>query len=264
MRRIRWLTGLKIGNKRRTTQILALILSNLGFFSILKTGGVCPFLYCQGCPFALLGCPIGVIQHFVMLRQIPLFTIGSLGVYGTLAGRAFCGWACPFGALQDMISYLGGGKEVKTPRLWYVKYVVLFVVITVAWVTLDTYFCKLCPSGSLFAAIPFYALNPSFQDLSIFFYLHIITLAATLFLAYVVSRFWCRYLCPLGAISGTFNKVSLLNICLDEEKCKMCKVCLEVCEMGIDRIGDIGRSTDCTMCGRCVEKCPERALSFFK
>jgi polyferredoxin len=252
---------LKLGNKRRLTQIAAFIISNLGFIRIFKTGFVCPFLYCYGCPFALFGCPVGVLQNFIIYKQIPFFTLGSLGVYGTLAGRAFCGWACPFGALHDLVNYLKGERRYKTPRCWYIKYIVLFVVLALAWVTLDTLFCKLCPSGSLFATIPFYMLHPN-SPVGIFFYIHILTLVATLVLAYLVSHFWCRYLCPLGAISGMFNKVSLLNIRLDEKKCTECEVCLKVCPMGIDKVEDIGRSTDCTMCGRCVEKCTEKALSF--
>lgn len=229
---------------------------------MFKTGGIYPFLYCHGCPFALLACPIGVLQHFLALRQVSLFMFGSLGLYGTLMGRAFCGWACPFGALHDLLSYLRGNRKVKPPRYWFTKYIMLFIVVVLAWITVDTFFCKVCPSGSLFAAIPFYILNPNFQGFSIFFYIHIITLAALLALAYFVSRFWCRYLCPLAAISGAFNKVSLVNIHLNEEKCNRCKVCLKVCEMGIESVEEIGRSTDCTMCGRCVEECPEEALIF--
>jgi len=178
-----------------------------------------------------------------------------------LAGRAFCGWACPFGALHDLVSYFKGEKSFKAPRCWYVKYIMLFVVLALAWITLDTVFCKFCPSGSLFAAIPFFVLHPN-SSFGTFFYVHILTLIATLILAYLVVHFWCRYLCPLGAIHGMFNKVSLLNIRFDAKKCTECEVCLEVCPMGIDKVDDVGNSTDCTMCGRCVEKCPEKALSF--
>jgi ferredoxin-type protein NapH len=255
-------TTVKLGGKRRMTQVMAFLISNLGLFRVLKTGGVCPFLYCNGCPFALFGCPIGVIQHFVVLRQIPLFTLGVLGIYGVLVGRAFCGWACPFGALHDLINALRGKKTRNPRRYGYVKYVVLVAVLAAAWIGMDTFFCKICPSGSLFAAIPFYVLNPNFQGFSLFFYIHIVTLVATLGLAYVVSHFWCRYLCPLGAIHGAFNRLSLLRIRRDEDRCVGCQVCLQACEMGIEILEEIGVSTDCTLCGRCVEACPEHALSF--
>jgi ferredoxin-type protein NapH len=69
-------------------------------------------------------------------------------------------------------------------------------------------------------------------------------------------------LCPMGAIAGVFNKVSILNIRLDEEKCIECSACIHACPMGLTETEDIGNSTDCILCGRCVEACPERALSF--
>jgi len=252
---------LKVRDKRRLAQIAALAVSNLWFFHILQTGFVCPFLYCHGCPFAAFGCPIGVIQNFITYRQIPWFTIGSLGVYGTLLGRVFCGWACPFGALHDLLSYLRDGKSFKIQPLWFTKFIVLFIVLGAAWYAVDTVFCKCCPSGSLFGSIPFLIQNPSIS-VGKPFYTHMFTLALTIALGLLISRFWCRYLCPLGAIAGAFNKVSLTAIDWDETKCKKCKVCLDACVMGITEMDEVGSSTDCILCGRCVEACPEKALRF--
>ncbi len=251
-----------MGNKRRLAQIAAFIASNLGFIRIFKTGFVCPFLYCYGCPFAVFGCPIGVIQNFVIYRQVPLFAIGSLGVYGMLLGRAFCGWACPLGALHDLLSYLRGDKSFEVRRFWFVKFIVLFVVLGAAWYAMDTVFCKFCPSGSLFGAIFFRLRYPQSLTFNLPFAIHMFTLALTIFLALLISRFWCRYLCPLGAIAGAFNKVNIVNISLDEKKCKKCFVCLEACGMGITKLKDIGSSTDCILCGRCIEACPEKVLRF--
>jgi len=257
---------LKVREKRRLTQIVALIISNLGLIPILRTGFVCPFLYCHGCPFAAFGCPIGVIQNFITYGQIPLLTIGSLGVYGMILGRAFCGWACPFGTLHDMLSPTNRRKEVRTKNCWYVKYAVLFLTLVLAWFTLHTIFCQYCPSGSLFGAIPYrlreYFLFNRLSEFGQPFYIHMFTLALTIVLALLISRFWCRYLCPMGAIAGVFNKVSIVNIRLDEKRCKKCNACLGACGMGITKLEDIGSSTDCTLCGRCVEACLEKALRF--
>jgi ferredoxin-type protein NapH len=252
---------LKLRETRRLTQIAVLAVSNLGIFQILRTGFVCPFLYCHGCPFAAFGCPIGIIQNFITYGQIPFFTIGSLGAYGILLGRAYCGWACPFGALHDLLGYLRGNKIFKMKPFWYTKFIVLFIVLGATWYGMETIFCKFCPSGSLFGSIPFLIQNPS-VSIGKPFGIHMFTLALTIVLALVISRFWCRYLCPLGAITGVFNKVSMVNINMDEKRCKKCFVCLETCGMGITKLKDIGGSTDCILCGRCVEACPEKALSF--
>jgi ferredoxin-type protein NapH len=253
---------MKLKNKRTIAQISAFVLSNLGFLRALKTGFVCPFLYCHGCPFAVFGCPIGTLQNFIVYSQFPFFAVGSLGVYGMIFGRAFCGWACPFGTLHDMLSPTNRRKEIKTQNYWYVKYAILFLTLALAWFALDTIFCKFCPSGSLFAAIPFRLLNPSLSEFGMYFYVHMFTLALTIALALLISRFWCRYLCPMGAIAGAFNKVSVVNISLNEKRCKKCLSCLEACGMGITKLEDIGNSTDCILCGRCVEACTLHALSF--
>ncbi len=257
---------MKLGNERKIMQIVSFLISNLGFIPILKTGFTCPFLYCYGCPLAAFGCPIGVLQNFVIYQQFPLFTIGSLGVYGTIFGRAFCGWACPFGTMHDMLSPTNRRSEIKTRNYWHVKYAILFLTLALAWFALDTIFCKFCPSGSLFASIPYplreYLLYNRILELREPFYIHMFTLALTIVLALLISRFWCRYLCPMGAIAGAFNKVSMVNISLDEKRCNKCNVCLEACGMGITKLEDIGSSTDCILCGRCVEACPDKALRF--
>jgi len=252
----------KLGNLRKITRIAAFAISNLGFFHVLKTGFVCPFLYCHGCPFAIFGCPIGVFQQFVIDGQFPFFTVGSLGVYGMLFGRAFCSWACPFGTMHDSLNRSNAKKKRQPKNCWYGKYVILLFTLVLAWVALDTIFCKFCPSGSLFAAIPFRLIYPEAAEFGLYFFIHMFTLALTIALALLISRFWCRYLCPLGAIAGVFNKVSVLTISLDEKKCKKCLTCLEACGMGITKLDDIGSSTDCTFCGRCVEACSKKALSF--
>ena len=252
-------------NKRKLTQIAAFIISNLGFgfgAIILKTGFVCPFLYCHGCPFATSGCPIGILQNFIVYHQFPWFTIGSLGIYGVFLGRAFCGWACPFGTLHDLLGPSNRRREVKTRNYWYVKYAILFLALALAWFVLDLVFCKFCPSGSLFAAIPYRILHLEVSEFGLYFYVHMFTLVLTVIFALLISRFWCRYLCPMGAIAGAFNKISMVNISLDEKRCKECLECLEDCGMGITKPEDIGSSTDCILCGRCVEACPEKALRF--
>ena len=253
---------MKLKNKRKITQIAAFAVSNLGFLRVLKTGFVCPFLYCYGCPFAAFGCPIGILQNFIVYGQFPFFAVGSLGVYGMIFGRAFCGWACPFGTLHDMLSPTNRRKEIKTQNYWYFKYAILFLTLALAWFALDTIFCKFCPSGSLFAAIPFRLLYPGFAEFGLYFYIHMFTLALAIALALLISRFWCRYLCPLGAIAGAFNKIGILTVDWNEAKCKKCKNCLDVCVMGITEMKEVGSSTDCILCGRCIEACPEKALNF--
>ncbi|UCD96801.1 MAG: 4Fe-4S binding protein [Candidatus Bathyarchaeota archaeon] len=248
---------MRLQRLRVAIQSLFFLLSNLGFSSSTKTGLCVPFLYCYGCPLASAACPIGTLQHFVILPAIPLYLIGLIGLFGTLLGRAFCGWACPFGAFQDLLGSFNSKRRRLRP-FKYSKFIMLVIVIVLAWITVDTFFCKFCPAGSLFAAIPAPFFFPTL-NLGVFFFVHIATLILTIGLVFFFSRFWCRYLCPVAPI-GLFNRFSLLTISLDPEKCTKCLKCLANCPMELEQTSDIGHSSDCLLCGRCVEACNIEAL----
>lgn len=76
------------------------------FFNSLGTNFLkaipCPGLNCYACPLAIFACPIGSLQYFVIIGQFPFYLLGFLALLGILFGRAICGWACPFGFLQDL------------------------------------------------------------------------------------------------------------------------------------------------------------------
>jgi ferredoxin-type protein NapH len=251
--------AVKLRLLRWATQTSAFVVSNVGLNFALKTGCPYPFLFCYGCPLASAGCPIGSLQHFVAYQIFPLYLIGVIGLYGLFFGRAFCGWACPFGTFHDILSKPAKRKITTLPQA---KFVSLAVVIVLAWVTAETFFCKFCPAGSLFAAIPA-PLFYSGLTLGTFFYVHLVTLAAIIIAALVFSRFWCRYLCPFGTI-GIFNKASILTINRTASKCTGCRECLDVCPMGIEKLTAVGKSTDCILCGRCIDACPSGCLKFSK
>lgn len=247
---------------RQGTLAISFVLSNIGINLASKTGCIYPFLFCYGCPLAFAACPIGTLQHFVILSSLPLYLIGAIGTYGMIFGRFFCGWACPFGALHDVLAHIsksnGVSKRRTLKRLPYAKYIMLLLVIGLAWLALDTVFCKFCPAGSLFAAIPATVFYPNLT-LGVFFYVHIATLVLVVLLGLFFARFWCRYLCPLGSI-GAFNKLSILTVSVDSAKCVDCQKCLDICPMGIEKIDDIGSSSDCIRCGKCVVACHNDAL----
>lgn len=242
------------------TQFLALALANIGFIQILKTGIPCPFFYCYGCPAAAFACPIGVFQHYAVLQQVPFYALGVVGLFGLALGRFWCGWACPFGTVQDLVAWIRRRDDTfRLPRVAWTKFLVLGVVLLLAWLAAETLFCKVCPAGSLFAAIPHRFVSPEL-DFGTFFYVHLATLAVALVAFFLIGRFWCRYLCPLGAIFGAFNPVSILKVKVDFSKCTRCENCLKVCPAKIEKLEEIENCTDCTRCGKCIESCGSEAV----
>lgn len=249
MRKLRW-----------TTQFVALALVNIGFLEVLKLGVCGPFFYCHSCPAAAFACPIGLLQNHLALGSFPFYALGTLGVFGLALGRFWCGWACPFGAIQDVVLWVRRrGDLVNLRRAAWTKFVVLGLVLLLAWAVADLLFCKICPAGSLFAAIPHRFVSPELS-FGTFFYVHLATLAVSVVAFFLIGRFWCRYLCPLGAIFGAFNPVSMLKVRVNFNECNRCRQCLDVCPVKIEELEDVENSTDCIRCGKCVEACNNKAL----
>jgi ferredoxin-type protein NapH len=253
---------------RRSTQLLTLIVVNLGFTPIFKVGVPCPVFYCYGCPWATFACPIGVFQTyaalgpFSALNAFPFYAIGLLGLFALVFGRFWCGWACPFGTIQDVVAWARRRRPdfIEMPRFPWTGFAVLIGALILAWIATDNLFCKVCPAGSLFAAIPQRFVNPDL-DFGTFFYVHLGTLAISVVAFVLIGRFWCRYLCPLGiGIFGIFNRVSFLKVSPDMDKCSGCGKCMEVCPVKIAEPEDIENSLDCIRCGKCVEACPTNAI----
>ncbi len=267
---------------RLTVQSLWSLLSNsfmAGFMQgkIYQGSGkkLClPGLNCYSCPGALGSCPVGSIQSVVgSEHKIPLYVSGMLIFIGALFGRFVCGWLCPFGLVQDLLNKIPFFKKIATFKgdkaLRLLKYVILLVfVIILPLFLLDEYgsstpwFCKyICPSGMLFGGIPLAAVNESIRASAgrLFAYKGLI-LAVTVLLSIIIYRPFCKYICPLGAIYALFNRISVLRISNDADKCINCKRCEKACKMSIDVLTDLN-SPECIRCGICVKSCPTESLS---
>ena len=267
--------------KRRLIQLYSALLFNSylkGYITgdIFKgaTKNVCtPGLNCYSCPGAVTSCPLGALQNAFSAsgKTAPYYMLGIIMLYGIIFGRWICGWLCPFGLLQDLL------HKIKTPKLKknavtrvlsMLKYVVLAVfviIIPLIYMTKDLplpAFCKyICPAGTIGGAIGL-LINPDnagmFGMLGPLFTWKF-ALAVSIVVACVfIYRTFCRFICPLGALYGFFNKFSLFGIKLEKDKCVNCGKCISVCKMDIHHVGDM----ECINCGECISVCPTKAISY--
>ena len=246
---------MKIARGRKLGQSLGLILGFFGATGIGMTHVIFPGIHCYACPWAVTICPIGLAQNLIVFGTVPYFWIGMIALYGLAAGRGFCGWFCPFGTLNDLLSFR---KTRIRNALSYTKFLVLIGTLIAAWAFADTIFCKLCPVASLEASLPYLFMGVAKVNRP--FLIHMGTLAATLVGMVVVARFWCRYLCPMGALLSLFNRVSFLRLKLNKNRCSGCAACSSSCPMGIEPHTQYD-SHNCIKCGRCVDDCHLGALS---
>ncbi len=246
---------MRLSLARRISQGFGLLLGIFGITGIGMTHIIFPGLHCYACPLAVTICPIGLMQNLVIYGIFPYFWLGAIVAYGLVAGRGFCGWFCPFGTLNDLLSF----RKVRINKLAsYSKYAILLGTILAAWAFADTMFCKICPAASIEASIPYLFLGVAHVNRP--FLIHIATLSATLVGMVVIARFWCRYLCPMGALLGLFNRVSFFHLSLNTDRCSRCGLCADSCPMGLKPHEDYDNH-NCIKCGECIQACSLDALT---
>lgn len=267
--------------KRRLIQLYAALLTNANLKGF-STGQIykgdvkaacVPGLNCYSCPGASAACPLGALQNALAGSGVkaPYYVLGILLLYGILFGRWICGFLCPFGLIQDLLYKIKTPKLKKnkvTRALSWLKYIILAVLVFgmplyygLQKVTLPA-FCKyICPSGTLLGAVGLLSTGKNdamFGSLGPLFTWKFCLLVVIIVACIFIYRAFCRFLCPLGALYGLFNKFAILGIRLDTPKCVNCGLCTGKCKMDIRHVGD----KECISCGDCISVCPTKAISF--
>ncbi|MBQ3183211.1 MAG: 4Fe-4S binding protein [Clostridia bacterium] len=266
--------------KRKLIQLYAALLFNANFKGFAtgniyqgNTKKVCmPGLNCYSCPGAVTACPLGSLQGSFSADRSTLFYVGGIILlYCFLFGRLICGWLCPFGLIQELLYKIKTPKLKKGPItriLSFIKYFVLIffvIIVPIMYAFRDTplpAFCKyICPAGTLEGGIGLLAnkVNESyFSMLGPLFTWKFLVLVSIIVGSIFIFRMFCRFICPLGALYGLFNRISVFGVKVDNSKCTYCNRCISRCKMDIKHVGD----AECISCGDCIDVCPTKAISW--
>ena len=191
------------------------------------------------------------------------------------AGRFYCGWICPFGALHTFFSWIFRPKkraelvESNRYRPWFaLKYYVLavFLIASAFGITqvglLDPIaLLNRSMSTAVFPALGVVTGGRLPGDWTF----HAAWLIGGVFILFlllnaVVPRFFCRALCPLGALLGVLSRFSIVHVWRDPAKCNDCEQCLVHCPGAADPDGTL-RKSECYVCMECTDSCPTHRMS---
>ena len=191
--------------------------------------------------------------------------IATLAV-ALIARNAFCGWLCPLGFIQDMVSRFSVFVQKRVPP---VRRAVKTLKVRGAGLAMLDRWLRLLKYGVLvwtvagaaaYGFMVFRDVDPwaglwNLLELSFGFgaVVLLIILVASLF----VERPWCRYACPLGAATGLVSKLSPFYLKREAEACRNCAICTKACPMGLPvHTATTIKSVDCIGCLECVDECP--------
>jgi polyferredoxin len=177
--------------------------------------------------------------------------------------KGFCGWICPVGAVSDAVWKLGKrlfGKNFTMPRyadycLRSVKYILMAFFIYVVVLKMPSFAILRFIEGDYY----------KIADVKMLFFFTKMTRATSvsLLLLFVLSlfykNFWCRYLCPYGALLGLVSFFSPMKITRNEQACIHCMRCTKNCpsQLPVEQLDRV-RSPECTGCLTCVSHCPAK------
>ncbi len=194
------------------------------------------------------------------IHPAALFILLAVVLLSIAAKKAFCGWLCPVGTLSESLWQLGAklfGRNLELPRwldypLRSLKYLLLVFFGYSIWAMDVPALANFINSPyNKVADVKMYLFFAGISSLALW------VITALIVLSVFIRNFWCRYLCPYGALLGIVGWLSPLKVTRTPSTCTDCGLCTKACpaEIAVHRVSRV-RSDECTSCLACVQACP--------
>ena len=189
-----------------------------------------------------------------------LFILLAVVAVSLLLKKAFCSWLCPVGTLSESLWMLGRrifGRNLTVPRwldypLRLLKYLLLLFFAWSIWnMAVPELRAFIYSPYNKMADVKMYLFFANISTFAIW------TVIVLMLLSVVIKNFWCRYLCPYGALLGMVSWLSPLKITRNKERCIDCELCTRACPSSI-KVHTVTRvwSDECMSCLDCLAVCP--------
>ena len=286
----------RIGLFRVLTQTVSLILLSGGALGLASTWLPLPVSYPRGAPYSVFWDGFEALQYILAYGYVPFLTLGIFLLFSITIGRMSCGWLCPVGFFQDILSWLPI-KKIKPSRPDNsfgnaIKYFIAATALSsaaiiglirqggdevlVAGFKTDIPYSLFDPAGTLFATFYYYitwgiypangSVFTAIAEAGTYTIIRVLIFLFVMMAAIKIPRFYCRYLCPTGAMLGIMSHRSIIGIKKDAALCQSgCNECEQACPMMVPLVDLSERyvqDRSCINCGKCVDACPNGAMTF--
>jgi NAD-dependent dihydropyrimidine dehydrogenase PreA subunit len=253
-RKSHWLRSLILAGVLILLTIRVYLHTYLGGAKAPSVHGLCPFAGLESLHYFFAN---GTYIAKVFSGTMFLFAVTV--IMAIIFRRSFCGMICPLGTIQEFFAFLGRKlfkKRFVIPAgidrwLRYIKYLTLILTIYMAWWTASLWMSPYDPWVA-YAHLP-EGLAAVWEESAV----GLILLAVAVIGSMLYDRFFCKYLCPVGALYAIIGKISPYRVSRTPESCRNCGLCNRVCPVNLNVMSMVEiTSAECLNCQICVNNCP--------